>query len=436
MGTQMPDYLSQRQNAITTDPEIIIELNGHLETIATEFGLPWLERTSGSPVQELWKARDAQATNELLILGHAIQNLKKVDAGWTRRQIAQMKTGSIGEQSGAAFEIIGLNLFAGPGQRIAPAPTNKPGYDGSVFFDDGASLMVSIKNHGITSHETTFLAKAEEIRSEFVEGLRTEGAKSAKMRAISQRHPTTADWAALRGHVREFPSGKPPEESPVWAGCVDPLPAEYSPLSSKHVSYAFILTAPFHPNEQKNFQDNIRKGIANMEKHCAAVAPDVCRTLLMRLSATASMPDCEKWANDYFVQYPNTKVELILLYQAVPAVDLQTKKSSITHYFLSVTGPNFVRWQKPSRRFVIHPLIGTIQQNPSWMIMSDGERTAPLDGHYVFQRGEIFRFFDLANGPVNAELSNPAPGVFINAVIGDMALEMRAPKTPRLLLLP
>ena len=37
---------------------------------------------------------------------------------------------------------------------------------------------------------------------------------------------------------------------------------------------------------------------------------------------------------------------------------------------------------------------------------------------------------------MNAVLSNPAPGVFIHAVIGEMALGMRAPETSRLLLLP
>jgi len=60
--------------------------------------------------------------------------------------------------------LLGLNLFSGPGQRLVPAPANRPGFDGSVFFDDGSSLMVSIKNHGISSHESAFLSKAAEIR--------------------------------------------------------------------------------------------------------------------------------------------------------------------------------------------------------------------------------------------------------------------------------
>jgi hypothetical protein len=54
----------------------------------------------------------------------------------------------------------------------------------------------------------------------------------------------------------------------------------------------------------------------------------------------------------------------------------------------------------------------------------------------MFQKSEVFRYYDPSKGPANAVLSNPAPGVFVNAVIGDTALAMRAPETSRLLLLP
>jgi hypothetical protein len=133
--------------------------------------------------RKLWKAKHAQATNELLILGRAVRNLMATEPRWIKHQISQMKVGSIGEHAGAAFEIIGLDLFAGPGLRIVPASANKPGYDGSVVFDDGSSLMVSIKNHGITSHEVAFLSKAEEMRAAFVDSLRKAQANPGRMTA-------------------------------------------------------------------------------------------------------------------------------------------------------------------------------------------------------------------------------------------------------------
>jgi hypothetical protein len=33
--------------------------------------------------------------------------------------------------------------------------------------------------------------------------------------------------------------------------------------------YAFLLLAPYHPNEQKKIEDKLGGGIANLEKHCS-----------------------------------------------------------------------------------------------------------------------------------------------------------------------
>jgi hypothetical protein len=76
--------------------------------------------------------------------------------------------------------LIGLNLFSAPGQRVVPAPANKPGFDGSVFLDDGSSPMVSIKNHGVSFHETAFLTEAKAIHTDFVELARGGGATSRR----------------------------------------------------------------------------------------------------------------------------------------------------------------------------------------------------------------------------------------------------------------
>ena len=435
---EVPDYLSQRQNVLTQDPAEKAELNTYLETLADHFGLRWLERGGGNPVQDLWQARHALATNEMLTLGHAVMNLAKASPTWTSHQIAQMKTGSVGERAGAAFELLGLNLFSGPGQRIVPAPANRPGFDGSVFFDDGSSLMVSIKNHGISSHESAFLSKAAEIRSDFVQAAQTGGATSRLLRIIAHRHPLAADWALLRRQVRDMFSTGQVEDSLAWSGRVEPLPAEWDPLSPRHLSNVFILGAPFHPNEQKNFEENIRKGVANMEKHCANVGPDVCRTLFLRMSATASMQECVKWTNDYFGQYPDTKIELILLYQAVPAVDLKTNKAAVSHCILPVQGPSYGRWTAggSSRKFGIFPLIGTVHSNPTQLILSDGVNASPFGGHYVFQRGDIFHHHDASPSPRTFELRNPAPGIFHHAVVGDTVFSMRGSQDGRLQLLP
>jgi hypothetical protein len=43
-------------------------------------------------------------------------------------------------------------------------------------------------------------------------------------------------------------------------------------------------------NEQKNFEDKIGAGLANLEKHCSQVPADVCRMLFLQLSVSVSLP--------------------------------------------------------------------------------------------------------------------------------------------------
>ena len=212
-------------------------------------------------------------------------------------------------------------------------------------------------------------------------------------------------------------------------------------MSSHRVSYLFQIAAPYHPNEQKKFFENIRAGIANLEKHQATVAPEVCRTLLLELSATASLPDCVEWAKWYLGEYPNSAVELILLYQAVPAVlDLARNISGITHCIVQVPGPRYQAWRSvdPRRHFAIRTLIGTVVREPTKMVMTDGKGDqASLDGVYLYQRGDIYRYYSARSGSLNAKLSSPSPGVLIHAEIEGLAgLRMIASPNSELLLLP
>ena len=73
-------------------------------------------------------------------------------------------------------------------------------------------------------------------------------------------------------------------------------------MSPTRVSYLFEIAAAYHPNEQKNFFENIRKGIANLEKHQSSVPARVCRALLLRLSANASIADCVEWGSGIWVK--------------------------------------------------------------------------------------------------------------------------------------
>jgi hypothetical protein len=71
------DHLANRQNALPQADRT--EFNDRLEAVANSFGDDWLGRDQNSPVQVLWSRKDAQSTNELLLLGDAIVNLSAAE---------------------------------------------------------------------------------------------------------------------------------------------------------------------------------------------------------------------------------------------------------------------------------------------------------------------------------------------------------------------
>jgi hypothetical protein len=351
--------------------------------------------------------------------------------------IREIKEGDAGRRAGAIFELLGLNLFYAPNQRVEPAPVDNPGYDGKVFLPDGSSLMLSIKNHGITAAELSFRANAEKINEAFLDAAARHGRNGLMNRIIATAHPGEADWRQLRDRTEGIVAGTYNPQDGIWNGSLQPFPAIYAPLSPHHLSYISTIAAPYHQNEQTNFFDNIRKGIANLVKHHAVVPDDVCRAVMLRLSASASVSKCTEWARTYFVDYPDTPVELILLYQAVPATNLVAGTISITHHLAPVFGPKYPKWHhgnKP-RRFVIRHLIGELLANATRLVMTDGTLTIPMDDFYVFQKGRIYRYY-AANVPVNMNLSMPAPDVFVHAVTEGIGLQMIAAPNAELLLLP
>jgi hypothetical protein len=435
----IPNYLASRQSAVPQADNTAF--NARLDAVVKTFGADWLGRDHSNPAQALWSRKDAQSTNELLLLGDAIVNLSTADARWVERQVDLIKEGDAGTRAGALFELLGLNLFHASGQQVLPAGANNPGYDGSVVLDDGSSLMLSIKNHGISSKELEFRSKAEQAKNAFVE-LCEARRQRAFVRILATKYPSDADWDRLRNDLPAIVQAKPPSGETFWSGWVQDIPGVFHPLSPTRVSYLFEIAAAYHPNEQKNFFENIRKGIANLEKHQSLVPARVCRALLLRLSANALIADCVEWAKWYLGENPDTAVELILLYQAVPAMlDLAHGISGITHCVVPVEGPRYQAWRRadPRRHFTLRTLIGSIIAKPTRMVMTDskGGNRASLKGMYVYQRGDIYRFYPGGPAPISANLSTPAPGILIHADIEGLgALQIIAPSNPELLLLP
>ena len=61
-------------------------------------------------------------------------------------------------------------------------------------------------------------------------------------------------------------------------------------------------------------------------------------------------------ARDYFDQYPDTNIEIIMLYQAAIAVDMTKDTTQLTHCFMPVsTVPGIRRGGTEARRRVASP---------------------------------------------------------------------------------
>lgn len=248
------------------------------------------------------------------------------------------------------------------------------------------------------------------------------------MRIIALGQPTAADWSTLRSQMADVVVGRKPADSAMWQGFLRPLDPRWQPLSPSQISCSSFLLAPYHKNEQKNFEDNIAAGIANLETHCSQVSDDACRVLFLRLSASASLPECAKWANKYFELYPNTNVEMIMLYQAAQPL------------LRAGLRPKYQAWRDGGaspRGFHMEALVGKMEMQPTRLIMTNGAAIMDLGGRYMFQRSEIYRYYDPQKGQRDAVLSNPAPGIFINAVFGNGGtLKMKRSPESRLFLLP
>lgn len=441
------DHLAQRQTAgLNTDRK---ELNDKFEAIARNFSLEWLTADGDNPLQKLWKCRDALATNELLNFGDAVEGFEKVDADWLAEQVAIVKTGDEGNRAGAIFELLGLNVFLFAGNSVVPAKSSNPGYDGTVKLPDGSSLLVSIKNHGMTSYHKFFQKNAKEVDNQFQSWLAKHAASGTELRILSQKHLDATAWGELKSDLKSILDGqldgsaknyKPKAKAQI---ILKHISSEYHPLGVRNISSVVFIAAKAHKNEQDKFLEDIRKGCSNIVKHTKNEPDSACPVLFVRLCANASVKNCEEWASDYFKQFPNERVGLIILYQA--AVVNSESSSSLTHYILPIEGPQFAKWKNPPglqpRRLPnMGVLVGVILGEASRkVIIVDGGRQIELDGTYSYQRGDIYRLHRMEGGVLNAHLSNPAPGIKIHAEIEvdgqTSGLQMIAPETGELQLL-
>lgn len=443
------DYLAGRENVADGSRE---NLNGKLGAIAGQFGVGWLERNGDNPIQQLWHRTDALATIELLNFGDALEAHSKTDAPWVAHQTKLIKSGDQGNRDGAIFEILGLNLFARGGGRVVPAPPGRPGFDGTVVLDDGARILISIKNHRMSSHEQWFLDNAQRLDNAFRRKLKLLNLSEAQLNVVTARYPSKSDWVVLEQDIKaqaeRYATGQPlhVEASSRWSLSLSAINDSYRPLSPSHRSSACQILSPHHDNEQAKFIDNIHRGCANLVRQTSGeTSDDVCRMILLRLSATASIEACTDWASWFFTETPDTTLALLLLYQTA-VVATADGQFYVTHFLKQIPGPRFAAWrQRPdgSKRQLpdLAVLIGVVTQTPPTLALTNDATGIDLSRHYAYQRADIFKTHDPTYSSNRIDIGHPAPGVAIHLVLegpgmAPMVLEKRGDRDAKLLLLP
>ena len=258
-----------------------------------------------------------------------------------------------------------------------------------------------------------------------------------------------AQWVKLKQDVKDILNGQLDGTAAkhrvrgAWNIVLKNIAPEYQPLSTTRISSVVFICAGAHKNEQNKFIEDLRKGCSNLVEHKKT-------SLTVRVpffsSACAQMRRSATAPNGLAITSPSSprrEFGLILLYQA--AVVTSDKSTSIAHYFLPILGPQLETWAhpagKPVRRLSnLAVLIGvTFGAASRKVIQTDGGQI-PLDDAYVYQRGDIYRFYRFEGPGLQAHLSNPAPRINIHAEIGDdsgsTVLELISPETGELRLLP
>ncbi len=192
------EYLAQRQNVVKGAPE---ELNAKLAALAVAFDEAWLAADDGHSLQSLWARRDALATNELLNFGDAVQRLQAESPDWLAGQVDTIKTGDAGQSAGAIFEIIALNLFSRNFCKVEPAPRAKPGFDGTLILNDGSRILISVKNHGLSSPERAFQARSKALDDTFQAQLARHGLKGVEANVLAKQHLDDTAWMSLTSDI-------------------------------------------------------------------------------------------------------------------------------------------------------------------------------------------------------------------------------------------
>ncbi|MFZ2060256.1 MAG: hypothetical protein WAU82_04550 [Candidatus Binatus sp.] len=400
------------------------EINAKLASVVEWFGENWLEKGSKNPVQRIWHRQDGLATDELVILGDALQRLESENERWVQKTVNKIKTADDNNRSGAVFELIGLSLFEAGDQKVTCARDSNPGYDGEIVFQGGQRLLLSLKSYGDSVHEREIVRQSRLVEATFASAMQRTSRNGLGIRILATTFPSQSDWNSLRSAISSFTEARSGASSApfainnIWGAMIHPLADSFSPLSAQYLSYVMLVLVPFHKNEQQNLIAKVEAACANFAAHPGPGSPQVCRAAFIRLPPSGSVVICQKTVRQYFSDTPDSPIDGVILYQPTVSRDLKTSQSIITHYLAFAGTVKFETWSATlPHPMSIRTIVGGVSTKPTQMMLNDGTISVPIDGCYAFQSGNVYREFRLnEKGESTSELGSPAPGVLTHAV--------------------
>ncbi|WP_155820515.1 hypothetical protein [Komagataeibacter europaeus] len=401
------------------------KINDLLCMVYIFFGKEFLEEDGENRIQKLWKRKDALATNQLVILGNALNVFATSHSKWLKERIKDIKLEKKEDHKGDIFEIIALSMFSIGGQGVEPTKEDAPGIDGIVTCRGGAKCVLSLKDFGSSRHKRYFNLKAKAIERVISQyDFKKNNKNGAHIVIKNNKFPTETDWKQIERklpeYLDEYFSGKPISIK-NWSINVIDIDQLYSNISSKKRSYSFFMSVPCHKNEQKNIESKIEDACENISRHSNNISDDFLRLLLIRVPEETDVMSCVQCVEQWIELRPTASVDVVFFYQPTVAQDKNTGSYIIVHCILNASGKEFATnhrfptWLKKfgDKNF---PIVARSEVG-MWTVVP--EKITYLDGsdaldHYHYQRGLIYETPKKnADGSFYGEISNPIPGIQI-----------------------
>lgn len=389
------------------------ELNEYMQVIIDSFSKDWLEKDNGHPIQKLWIRNDELATHELFSLASAIKEISKIDPKWTNEQIRIAKSTDRNNSRGAIFEILALNILNAEEHPVKPAKLNQAGYDGIITKAGNQEMRVSIKSYGSSNSQQQFEKKAKKIEQIILKLLRKYNYPPSQILLdFPDKYPNERDWKLLEENIDGMFKDQRYKNDP-FSALVEPIDSKNElsrdnaktifilivyPIKNKKDyfhesfnSYTLMISAAYHENEHLNLFSKMNDACANLAKHSATENEHIINSLFLHLPETISFSQCSEWLDNYFGQFPDKQISIVILYQPVVAMDIVNNKSGITNS-INI----YIReGRKITGNYKFSIPVGMISGESTDLIFiaeyPDGKKeTIPLKNRYSYQHGEHY----------------------------------------------